>query len=40
MWLPFSGFEYVLPDDNKIDPRIEKAIREGANIVCVKEVDE
>jgi hypothetical protein len=37
MWLPFSHFEYVLPDDNRVDPRIQTAINGNAPVMCVKE---
>ncbi|MBI5327012.1 MAG: hypothetical protein HZB80_01795 [Deltaproteobacteria bacterium] len=37
LWLPFTHFEYILPDDNKVDERVVRVIEKGAIIVCVKE---
>ena len=38
--LPFSHFEYVLPKDGRVDPRVESAMKSGANIICVDESEE
>lgn len=37
MCLPFSHFEYVAPKNGLIDPRVDQAIKSGANIICVNE---
>lgn len=37
VYMPLTHFEYVMPDNKKVDKRVEMAIEKGANVVCVEE---